>query len=78
MFRDHSAVQRRGWSGWLEERRLGYCFAPKTELAHREDEEEAEEGPSLLELVILPGRGCQWHKFLEQQESAKRVSADLL
>mmetsp|Transcript_23994 Transcript_23994/g.51493 ORF Transcript_23994/g.51493 Transcript_23994/m.51493 type:complete len:124 (+) Transcript_23994:101-472(+) len=27
-FRDHPSIQRRGWNGWLKERRIGYSFRP--------------------------------------------------
>jgi len=46
-FRDHSVVQRRGWRGWLTERRIGYEFAKEA---------------TGFELEVLPG-ASQWEVF---------------
>ena len=27
-FRDHSSIERRGWHGWIKERRVGFAFEP--------------------------------------------------
>ena len=61
--RDHSAIHRRGWAGWLSERRLGFEFL-------RQEEENATAdgcGCGGFELKIV-GNG-QWEKFVAFRSS---------
>ena len=56
-FRDHSSIEKRGFGGWLRERRLGYAFRPG-----------GGDGEGSFELEVLPGRS-QWEQFSRQRKS---------
>ena len=59
--RDHTVVQRRGWAGWLNERRIGYSFVAP----------QAKGGDWALDV----GEQEQWEAFCRDRTRAEAAMA---